>query len=94
MNLEILEQTKQEYLYGIYHVATDGLYDGAGLGRQAGIVIDDLYSAESIIAHLIASDFLSQYQSYAVTVNTNSIWIHYEEGGNALILRYEGEFKA
>lgn len=86
-------QNTVESVYGIYFgKEVNGYYAPVG-DRQAGCVIAENQSHEEIIKHLVASDFLCQWNKYVVIDNISSIHIHHnlngEIGGLALVLMYE-----
>jgi len=93
-----LAQTKQvEMVYGIYYGNTKDGYNGPDSERQAGCVIGENQPDLDIIANLVASDFLSQWNEYVVVDNGPSIHIHHKVngkiGGIALVLMYEEDIE-
>jgi hypothetical protein len=86
-----------QMIYGIYFGKIEQGYVGPDGERQAGCVITENQSDEEIIANLVASDFLSQWNQYTVIHNGPSIHIYYKlegrVGGIALILMYEEDME-
>jgi hypothetical protein len=90
MNTKVKEV---EMVYGIYYGKVEGCYVGPHSVREAGCVVGEYQTDESLIKHLIASDFLSQWGEYIVVNYGPSMHVYNkikgQQGGIALVLMYE-----
>lgn len=86
-----------EMIYRIYHGKSYGEYEGVDGERQAGCVIRENQSDKDIIADLVSSDFLSQWNEYEIEDNICTLFIYHtinkKRGAIALVLTYEEDIE-
>ncbi len=86
-----------EMVYNIHFAHSEDGYNFPDLEKMADCIIGDNQTDQEIIDHLIAADFLRQYNEYIVIDFGPSIHIHNAVNGKvgsvALILIYEGDLE-